>query len=94
MYRVTLYTRDGTFETSKVEPNLNDAARTTVELANYALECRPDLLSDDGTAEVKVCGISGRELSDDEKARLHAMLTEHGALTASPNDDAEVWELL
>lgn len=91
-YRVSLLDREGVVVDSRIAVSLARAAKLMLGLADCIGEpwTKP-LLDADGELTVQVKGTADRELSDDEKTGLTALLEEFGAFQLEPDDDGRRW---
>jgi len=93
-YRVSVLDPAGDIYTSQTVDSLADAARATLRYVYLAHdEPVPGLLDDDGELTVRVKGAGERELTEDEKAGMQALMAEFGADFLEPDDAGGRWDL-
>jgi hypothetical protein len=91
-YRVTLLDREGIVADTRTSDSLAGTAKLMLDLAGCIGEpwTKP-LLDADGELTVSVKGAADRELSEDEKAGLTALLEEFGAFQLEHDDSGGRW---
>lgn len=92
LYRVSLLDREGIVADSRVSDSLAGTAKLMLDLAGCIGEpwTKP-LLDADGELTICVKGAGDRDLSDDEKAGLTALLEEFGAFHVDDSAEGGRW---